>query len=387
MRFEKNKFYGYLRENGSVGIRNYVAVLAASDSMNPLARLIAREVMGVVPITHGAGRCQFGEDHEQTQRTIRGLASNANVAAILILSLEEDLAREIARDVAKTGKVVDVVVIQEIGTIEAIAQGIRKAASMALKVSEEFRQQFTLDKLVLGVECGGSDTTSGIVANPVIGHIADMIVDAGGTVILSETAELMGAEHILASRAVNDEVARKIYEIVRDVEEDAKRRGLDIRGTNPLPDNIRGGLSSIEEKALGAIIKGGTRPVQEVIKYGKIPQVKGLVIMDTPSGAIDSLTGLAAGGATVSMFSTGVGHNIGHPIMPTIKITGNPRAEKKFIDNIDFSVVSTALGMKKIEEATAELLLEMLKVASGKYVRAEVLKQVENGIARIEASI
>ncbi len=380
-------FLGFLRENGTVGIRNYVVVLAAADSMNPLARAISHEVLGVVPITHGAGRCQFGRDQQQTQRALRGLTANPNVAAVLIVSLEKSLANELAEDIGKTGKAVEQVVVQGIGTIEAFAQGIRKAAALVIKVSEETRQPFSLDRLVLGVECGGSDTTSGIAANPAIGKIADIVVDAGGTVILSETAELMGAEHILASRAVNQVVADKIYSIVAAVENDAKRRGLDIRGTNPLPDNIRGGLSSIEEKALGAIIKGGTKPIQDVVEYGEIIKGKGLIVMDTPSGAIDSLTGLAAGGATLSLFSTGVGHPIGHPIMPTIKITSNPKAEIDFADNIDVSVTSVALGLKDLEEATGELLQEVLKVSSGKFVKAEVLKQVENGIARIEPSI
>ncbi|HEY3425532.1 MAG TPA: altronate dehydratase, partial [Negativicutes bacterium] len=182
-------------------------------------------------------------------------------------------------------------------------------------------------------------------------------------------------------------VADKIYAIVAAVENDAKRRGLDIRGTNPLPDNIRGGLSSIEEKALGAIIKGGTRPIQDVVDYGERVERKGLVIMDTPSGAIDSLTGLAAGGAVISLFSTGVGHPIGHSLMPTIKITSNPKAEVQFADNIDISNAAVALGVTDIEAATEELLQEVLKVSSGKFVKAEVLKQVENGIARIEPSI
>jgi altronate dehydratase large subunit len=380
-------FYGYERENGTVGIRNHVVVLSASDSMNPLARTIAGMVAGVVPITQGAGRCQFGKDNEQTQRTIRGLANNPNVAAVLVLSLERVLADEICGDVAKTGKDVDRVIVQERGTIEALAQGVRLASRMSIKASGERRQPFGYERLVLGLECGGSDTTSGIAANPVIGMIADRVVDAGGTVILSETVEMMGAEHMLAKRAVNAAVAERVYQIVNEVEQDAKRRGLDIRGTNPLPDNIRGGLSSIEEKALGAIIKGGTRPIQEVVAYGEVPRAKGLIVMDGPSGAIDSLTGLAAGGATLSLFSTGVGHNIGHPIMPTIKVTSNPKAELNFADNIDISVVGVAQGIKTIEEAANDMLQEALKVSSGKLVKAEVLKQVENGIARIEPSI
>ncbi|MEN6440072.1 MAG: UxaA family hydrolase [Syntrophobacter sp.] len=386
MRKERT-FLGYSRENGTFGIRNHVVALATSDALNPLARQISQSVQGVVALTHGAGRCQFGKDHQQTQRTLRGLIANPNVASVLLLSMESTLAAEIGADIAKTGKMIEQVIIQECGTIDALARGIRKAAALAIAASEERRRPVPLDALTLAVECGGSDTTSGIAANPVIGKIADIIVDAGGTVILSETVEMMGAEHILAKRAASDDLARKIYAMVDAVEADAKRRGIDIRGTNPLPDNIRGGLSSIEEKALGAIIKGGTRPIRDVVEYGETSRQKGLILMDTPSGAIDGLTGMAAGGATMVLFSTGVGHPAGHPIMPTIKITSNPKTEVHFIDNIDFSVTSVALGLTSIEDAADKLLEEVIKVASGKIVKAEALKQLENGIARIEPSI
>jgi altronate dehydratase large subunit len=213
------------------------------------------------------------------------------------------------------------------------------------------------------------------------------VVDAGGTVLLSETSEFMGAEHLLARRAVSSAVAEKILNAVRRIEEDAMRRGVDIRGANPVPDNIRGGLTTIEEKSLGAIAKGGSRVILDVLEYAQRPAGRGLFIMDTPAPACESMTGLTAGGATLIVFSTGVGNVIGDVISPTLKVCANPKTLSRMADNVDFDANRVITGEASLAEVAADLLNEVREVASGKLTCSEVLGQQEIAVARIEPTV
>ncbi|MDD4363436.1 MAG: UxaA family hydrolase, partial [Atribacterota bacterium] len=324
----------------------------------------------------------------QTQRTIIGLGNNPNIGAVLIVSLEPVSAEIIKKDILRSGKKVETVTVQgEGGSINVIASGMRKAVSLVVDATLHQREPFKLDNLVIGVECGGSDTTSGISSNPVLGKISDMIIENGGIVILSETSEFLGAEHILAKRAANSTVSKKIINIVENVENETIRRGVNIREANPMPDNIKGGLTTIEEKSLGSIIKAGTKTIQGVLDYGEPPKGKGLFIMNTPAPGTDSLTGLAAGGVVLALFSTGVGIHIGHPVATTLKITGNPKTASTFIDNIDYTVCEVIQGSKTIEEISAGLFQKVLFVASGQKTKSEILKQEENTISRIEPTV
>lgn len=381
-------FKGYRRPDGTVGIRNHVAVLSAMDNVNPVVRSICQLVRGTIPVTTLFGRGQFGADNEQTLRTLIGLGRNPNLAAVLVISLEPVSAARLADGIKVTGKPVLAISVQEAGgTINAVSEGARIAADLVIAASAIEREDVDLAELVLAVECGGSDTTSGIGANPAAGFVADRVVDAGGAVLLSETSEFMGAEHILARRAVNEEVGRQIIAAVKSIEDDARQRGVDIRGANPVPDNIKGGLTTIEEKSLGAIAKGGSRQIQGVLRYAERIPGKGLYIMDTPAPAVESLTGLAAGGALLAIFTTGVGNTIGHPVLTTLKITANPNTARVFGANVDFDLSDVITGLASLEEVGNRLLAEVIKVSSGKRTKAEVLGQEENGIARIEPTV
>jgi altronate dehydratase large subunit len=226
-----------------------------------------------------------------------------------------------------------------------------------------------------------------LASNPAVGRFADRLVDAGGTIILSEPAEFMGAEHILAERVVHAEDGQKIYDMVRWFEDEAARNGVDMRGTNPTPDNIEGGLTTLEEKSLGAIAKGGTGPIVEVIDYSEAPSKQGLVVMNTPSAACESMTGLAAGGAQIIIFSTGRGNAIGAPIAPTIKVTGNPNTARLMGENIDVDVSGILSAGQAIDDAGEQVWQRVVKVATGALTSCEVLHEQQLSVSRFGPSV
>jgi len=244
-----------------------------------------------------------------------------------------------------------------------------------------------LSQLTLGVKCGVSDATSGIAANPATGVAADMIVRSNGTVIFGETTEIIGAEHILAKRAVNEEVARRIYEVAERMENIAKSMGMDIRGSQPTPGNIEGGLTTIEEKSLGAILKAGSTPIQKVLDYAQIPTGKGLFFMDSPGRELELITGLAVAGAQIVLFTTGLGAPIGLPILPLIKISGNPATSRKMRDDIDLDVGTIIEKGESVEGAGKRIFREIVKTASGKKTKSEALGYGFVDIYRIEPTI
>ena len=239
----------------------------------------------------------------------------------------------------------------------------------------------------MAVECGGSDTTSGLASNPAVGRFSDRLIDSGGTVILSEPAEFMGAEHLLAARAESPDDARKIRDMVRWFEDEAKRNGVDMRGTNPTPDNIEGGLTTLEEKSLGAIAKGGTRPIVEVVDYSEPPSRRGLVVMNTPSAACESMTGLAAGGAQIILFSTGRGNAIGAPVAPTVKVTGNPNTARTMGESIDVDVSAVLTGEEGLDAAGERVWRRVVKVAGGALTACEVLDEQQLSVSRFGPSV
>jgi altronate dehydratase large subunit len=380
-------FWGYRRQNGAVGIRNHVAIVAVMDNVNGIVRHLAQLVRATLPMPVWYGRGQFGADDDLFRRTQIGLVSNPNIASALVISLESVSARKVADGIAASGKPVVQFSVQDVGgTVEALAMGVRLLIPLVQDATSKRLEEVSLGELTLGVECGGTDTTSGIASNPALGWVADRVVDAGGTVFLSETSEWMGAEQVLARRAVSDSVAKAIASAVRRIEDDARARGVDIRGANPVPDNIRGGISTIEEKSLGAIIKGGTKSIQGLLEYANPAPGRGLYLMDTPAPAAESMTGLAAGGAQLILFTTGQMNILGCPVAPTMKITGNPRTAKKLADNVDVDV-SPILAGESLDSAGKRLLEAMLATASGRLTRAELLGDEEIAIARIQRTI
>jgi len=370
-------FLGYPRQNGSVGTRNYIGIISTVTCANDVTWWISQQVKGCAPFLHDQGCGQTQPDLKQVTRTLISLGWNPNLAGVLVVSLgcESVLANEIADGIAESGKPVEKIVIQKLGgATAAVEKGSGLAQAMVTDASKVEREEFPDSKLVLGVKCGASDTTSGLTSNPATGAICDLLIDNDGTCIFGETTEFMGAEHILVRRAVTPQVGNKIIDIVTRMEKRAIAMGFDMRGGQPTTGNIAGGLTTIEEKSLGAIVKGGTRPIKDVYEYGERPQGKGLFIVDTPGREPEFLTALGAAGAQVIIFSTGIGAPQGFPFIPVIKVTGNPITNERLSEHIDMFIELADKVSSGIARAGQALYQEVLAVASGKQTKAEILK-------------
>lgn len=383
------KVYGYRRPDGKVGIRNHVLVLPSVACAVEVGNGIAQKVRGVVPISHPHGCAQLPFDAEQTLRTLVGVGKNPNVAAVLVVGLGCELldAPSLASKIAESGKPVKSLVIQEVGgSSKTIKEGSKIVKEMMSHASRLKRERVGIDSLILGVECGGSDACSGLSANPALGVTSNLFVRQGGTVILSETTESIGAEHILARRAVNKAVRKKILEIVKRTEMRALSLGLDIGKANPAPGNYEGGITTLEEKSLGCVMKGGSSKIKEVLEYSDAPTKKGLVLMDTPGHDAESVTGLVAGGTQIIAFTTGRGNPMGSPIAPVIKIATNSYMYSRMKENMDINAGEIITGDKSVREIGEKIFSEVLKVASGKLTRSEILGHREFAITRLGPS-
>ena len=372
-----------------MGVRNQVVVLPSVVCASEVCNAIAQKVKGVISIPHTHGCTQLAHDAEQTARTLIGIGRNPNVAAVLVIGLGCEMIEpsSIASGIEESNKLVKSLVIQEIGgTPKAIKEGVKIIQEMLAYASRFKRERVTMDSLVLGVECGGSDACSGLSANPALGITSDLLVEEGGTVILSETTESIGAEHILAKRAINRSVARKILRIVKRTERRALSFGVDIAKANPTPGNYKGGITTLEEKSLGCVMKGGTSKVMEVLEYAETPTQKGLVLMDTPGQDAESVTGLAAGGAQIIAFTTGRGTPLGSAIAPVIKIATNSYVYSKMRENMDINAGEIITGNKSVQDVGEKILREVIRVASGKLTKSEILGHREFAIHRIGPS-
>jgi altronate dehydratase large subunit len=369
-------FMGYRRQNGAVATRNFVGIISTVSCANDVTWAISQKVIGCATFMHGQGCCQTKPDLNTTTRTLISLGQHPNLAAVLLVSLgcEAVSVDDIAAGISQTGKPLVKIVIQKLGgATSAIAEGIRYAEAMVTEAAKATREPCEDAELLMGIKCGASDTTSGLAANPATGKACDMLIDNGGSCIFGETTEFIGAEHILIRRAATPEVARKIKDIVTRMEQRAIAMGADMRGGQPTSGNIAGGLTTIEEKSLGAIVKGGTRPIQEVYEYGERPRGKGLFIVDTPGREPEFLTAPAAAGAQVIVFTTGLGAPQGFPFVPVIKVTGNPGTYQRLAEHIDFFVPPADKAGDSITRAGQSLYQEILAVASGKKTKAEML--------------
>ncbi len=371
------QFNGYERPDGLVGSRNLVGIIPSVVCANDVASAIVRQVSGCSGFFHHQGCCQLPPDLDRVTETLIGIGCSPNLGAVLIVSLgcEGTDTQKLYEEIKKTGKPVEIIKIQELGgTSRAIAAGTDAAQRLALQISGIQRTPCDISRVVMAIKCGGSDATSGLASNCVIGYAADRLVELGATVVFGETTEFIGAEHILAKRAVNTCVAEKIYAIVKAMETRAESLGCDMRKGQPTPGNIAGGLSSIEEKSLGAIMKSGTHPIQGVLEYPeRITTQKGLWIKDSPGREPEILTGMAATGAQFMMFSTGRGAPQGFPCMPVIKICGNPNTYEHMQHDMDINAGLIIQGKKSIEEIGGEAIQKMLAVLNGEQTKNESL--------------
>lgn len=370
-------FMGYVRADGQVGCRNHVAVIPSVTCAGDVASAIVRQVTGTVGFFHHQGCCQLPPDLDRVTETLISLGCSPNVGAALIVSLgcEGTDTERLYEMIRATGKPVEIIRIQELGGVSAaIKAGIDAAQELVMEISGMQRQAVDISRVTMSIKCGASDTTSGMASNCVIGYVADKLVDLGATVVFGETTEFLGGEHLLARRAVTLEVGQKILDIVDRMEKRARSLGCDMRKGQPTPGNIAGGLSSIEEKSLGAIVKSGTCPIQGVLEYPeRIGERKGLWIKDTPGREPEILTGMAATGAQFMLFSTGRGAPQGFPTMPVLKICGNPNTYERMQHDMDLNAGRIITGERSIEEVGEEAYAAVLALLSGRQTKNETL--------------
>lgn len=381
-------FDGYRRADGSVGIRNYVLVLSILGLTTPTARRIHKAVAGTVLVGTPYGRCLYGIDGEMHRRQLIGLGLNPNVAAVLLVGADRRTVDSYAAAIAASGKPVEVVALDDTHEdhLALTDRGIRSAARLVREASRLARQQVPLERLFIGVECGHSDATSGLVSNPLAGRVVDHIVGAGGSAVFGETIEWLGAEHVLASRAETAEVADRIVASVKQREMNVAASGIDLLGNNPGQENIRGGLSTIEEKSLGAVAKGGVGAIAGVLEVAERPSRPGLHVMDAPSFSPESMTGFVAAGVQLMLFTTGHGNSFCSLLAPTIKISSHPVAAATLTEQIDFDGSAVFRGVESIDRAAERLMDLMCGVASGHLTWGEILDERDEAFVRVGPS-
>ena len=379
---------GYRRENGRKGIRNLVAVLAAADNVNPLARHLAACNPGVVCLPASYGRGQMGRDFQVSLRALAGLAAHPNVASCLVVSFEPESSERVAKLARKLGRQVATLSFLETGGLqECLDKGSEILRRMRQTTSLVQRVPLAVSELTIGLECGGSDTTSGLFGNPALGAFTDWIADHGGPAIFSEPVECLGGEELLRQRAVSPKAAERLISTVHAYDELAREQGIDLAGTNPTPDNLAGGLTSIEEKSLGALAKTGSRTIMGVIGYADAAPGPGVWMMDAPAAAVENVTALAAGGAQCVCFVTGTGNPTGHPISPTIKISANPRTVERMTAHLDVDLSDMFRGQMNVVQGAEAIGATVAKVIGGEPTAAEQLDYLETNISRIGPSV
>jgi altronate dehydratase large subunit len=378
-------FLGYPRASGPPGIRNTVAVVAVELAVNPLVARIADEVRGTAPLLHKQGIGHLAPDRDRIVRVLRGWVQNPNVGAALLVDIGYLPVDQILDTDA--GKPVSVLDVERLGGLyRALEEGVRLASAMAQVLSEQRREPFPASALTVALKCAGSDTLSALCANPACGAAVDRLVDAGGVAFLCETPEMIGAERLLAARAATPEVARQILALVGGLEEKIKALGVDIRGAEPVPANLSAGLTTLEEKSLGAIIKGGARPIRGVLDYGQPPCCPGLHLMDTPAGTDRVFSGVAAAGAHLVVGTAGAGPTNRTPVMmgtdtlfpllPLLKVTSSTRYARDFTCSADVDAGPIARGEKSVDEVGQEVFDLILRTASGRLTASEVTGRV-----------
>jgi len=385
---KKTTFQGYRRENGRVGVRNHVIILPVDDISNAAAEAVANNIKGTLAIPHPYGRLQFGADLELHFRTLIGTGSNPNVAAVVVIGIEDGWAKKVADGIAATGKPVQGFGIELHGDHDTIRRASVAARELVQWASERQRSECALNELWVSCKCGESDTTSGCGSNPTVGDAFDKLYAAGSTLVFGETTELTGGEMIVAARCRDDKVRAEFIRVFDRYQEVIQRhKTTDLSDSQPTKGNIAGGLTTIEEKALGNIQKIGRKCVIDgVLDKAEMPSHPGLWFMDSSSAAAEMVTLCAAAGFAVHFFPTGQGNVIGNPVLPVIKICANPRTVRTMGEHID--VDTTGLLQREItmSEAGDKLLDMMFRTANGRLTAAEALGHREFVLTRLYES-
>jgi (2R)-sulfolactate sulfo-lyase subunit beta len=363
-----------------------VIVLPVDDLSNAAVEGIGRLVHGALPLPHAYGRLQFGDDLELTFKTLIGTGANPNVAAAVVVGIEPKWTERIANDIADTGKPVVALSIERHGDFETIKEGARAAARLVQDASSIARVEIEPSELLVSIKCGESDTTSGLASCPTTSVFVDSHVNGGGTVIFGETSELTGGEDLIAQRCVDDLVRKRFMDFYTDYIDLIERSGANLMGSQPTEGNIRGGLSTIEEKALGNIAKTGTVPIVDALEPAERPTRAGLNFMDTSCAAAETVTLMAAAGAVIHVFPTGQGNVIGNPIIPVIKLTGNPVTASTMGEHIDLDVSSVLDGALRLRDAGSRLEDLVYQTANGRLTCAEVLGHREFVLTKLYRS-
>ncbi len=369
------EFYGYRRPEGRPGIRNHVLILPACACGSESSRIVASQVRGAVNIVFNTGCSDVAANTQMSQKILTGFALNPNVYGVVIIGLgcetvpHAKLREKIKSETSKP--VISFGIQEEGGTLKTIEKAVRAAREMAAEAGMQQKEKFDIRELLLGIECGGSDATSGIASNPAVGNLSDRLVDLGASAMMSESIEWIGGEHVLAQRAATPEIHDQIIKICEDYEKHLLTAGQDCRAGQPTPGNKEGGLSTIDEKSLGCIRKGGTRPIVEVLEQAMRPSKHGAIVMDTAGYDISSVTSMAAAGCQAIIFTTGRGTPTGNAIVPVLKVTANEHTYSWMEDNMDVDLSGIIRGESTIEESGAMLLEKIQALANGRLTKAE----------------
>lgn len=378
------EFLGYHRPDGRVGVRNHLLVLSAGGLTGPTARRIGASIAGAVTVALPYGGGLLGRDLDVHRAALVRLATHPNVGAALVVGDNPEAMGEVGAALAGAGRAHAVLGMDDCGH-DALAltdAGLRAGAGLAKAISGLRRAAAPSSALTIGLECGRSDPSSGLVANPLLGLVTDRLVDEGGSAVIGETLEWLGAEHLLARRARSPAVADAIRAAVLAREGAAVAAGVDLTGSNPGPTNVKAGLSSIEEKSLGSIAKSGSRPIEGLVRYGEALPGPGLWAMDASASAPKSVTGFVVAGAQLVLFTTGVGNSYVSALAPTLKVSANPATCAALGQQLDFDAGAVFLGRRSLDEAAEALHRRMLDVASGQATWGEVLKEGDEVLSR-----
>lgn len=386
MAVQRRQLTGYRRSNGTVGIRNKVVLIPVDDLSNAVCEAAAAAIPDALAIPHAYGRLQFGEDLELTFRTLIGTGANPNVAAAIVVGIEPNWTARVVEGIAATGKPVEGFSIERSGDLRTLEKVARRLAQFVQDAGENVREPVDTGEIMLSVKCGESDTTSGLGSCPTTAEVVDRWVDAGGTVLFGETSELTGGEHLIAQRCVDDDIRKKFQSTYDNYMSRIEREGANLLGSQPTQGNIAGGLSTIEEKAMGNIAKTGTHPVVDALGPAEAPTVKGLNFMDTSSAAAECITLMAAAGAAIHLFPTGQGNIIGHPVEPVVKLTANPLTAETMSEHMDLDC-SGLLRRSYDLTHSGELLSEIVdRTINGRLTCAEALGHREFVITKLYPS-